>query len=49
MLNVFFEEKKQTWIPNRIELAVEFLQLRSFFKRFSVAKLRQFITKMQIR
>jgi hypothetical protein len=35
LLNNFFIKKEQRWKPDRIDLALEFIEHRSFFKRFT--------------
>jgi hypothetical protein len=46
---VFFSINEQTWIENRKDIAIEYLQERSFFKRFTHNQLKQFLPKMKVK
>lgn len=48
LYEVFYNPKDQKWIKSRVDLAVEYLQERSFFKRFSHAQIKKFLPKLRI-
>jgi hypothetical protein len=48
MLDRFFDRKERKWNPKKLELALEILSRKPFFKRFTKEQLRPFIQHLEI-